>query len=352
MCNQKKLNHFIIAMGKKKITSKDIAEELGVSRSVVSFVLNGKNKEMRISDKLTERVLKHVEARNYQMNHLAQSLKTGRTMTIGLIVADIANPFFANIASEIEKEVRRKGYSVFFCSSNENKKNFKFQLENFKNRQVDGLILIPPINSDKILTLLGSQDIPFVIMDRVFENLGANSVNINNHKAAYDATTRLINNGRKKVALINVNNELITMSDRTNGYIDAIADNGMEANPDLLQQLKYSNVAEDVNEAVNKVILNNADAIIFTTNKLGVQGVQAISNKGKRIPEDIAVISFDDTTAYAVAKTSITAIKQPVAQMCKEAVRILMNSIDKSESNIDTEQVILDASFIIRESCP
>ena len=339
-------------MGKKKITSKDIAQELGISRSVVSFVLNGKNKEMRISDELTKKVLDLVETRNYQTNHIAKSLKTGKTHTIGLIVADIANPFFANIASEIEKEVRKKGYSVFFCSSNENKMNFKFQLENFKNRQVDGLILIPPINSDKILTLLGSQNIPFVIMDRVFENLGANSVNINNHKAAYDATTRLINNGRKKVALINVNNELITMSDRTNGYIDAIADNGMKANPDLLQQLKYSNVAEHVNEAVNKVIMNNADAIIFTTNKLGVQGVQAIGNKGKRIPEDIAVISFDDTSAYAVAKTSITAIKQPVAQMCKEAVRIIMKSIDKSESNIDTEQVILDASFIIRESCP
>jgi LacI family transcriptional regulator len=336
----------------KRITSKDIANELGISRTVVSFVLNGKNKEMRISDELTKKVLDLVETRNYQANHIAKSLKTGKTHTIGLIVADIANPFFAKIASEIEKEVRKKGYSVFFCSSNENKKNFNFQLENFKNRQVDGLILIPPINSDKILTVLGSQNIPFVIMDRVFENLSANSVNINNHKAAYDATTRLINNGRKKVALINVNNELITMSDRTNGYIDAIADNGMEVNPYLLQQLKYSNVAAHVNEAVNEVILNNADAIIFTTNKLGVQGVQAISNMGKRIPEDIAVISFDDTTAYAVAKTSITAIKQPLEQMCKEAVRILMKSIDKSEDNIDTEQIILDASFIVRESCP
>ncbi|MFT4847977.1 MAG: LacI family transcriptional regulator [Sediminicola sp.] len=341
-----------MAKGKKKITSKDIAMELGISRSVVSFVLNGKNKEMRISDELTKKVLELVETRNYQTNHIAKSLKTGKTHTIGLIVADIANPFFAEIASEIEKEVRKKGYSVFFCSSNENKKNFNFQLENFKNRQVDGLILIPPINSDKILTLLGSQNIPFVILDRVFENLSVNSVNINNHKAAYDATTRLINNGRKHIALINVNNELVTMGQRTIGYTDAVMDSGMKVNSELIKQLKFSNVAKDVNEAVKAVILNNADAVIFTTNKLGVQGIQAISNMEKRIPEDIAVISFDDTTAYAVAKTSITAIKQPLEQMCKEAVRILMKSIDKSESNIDTEQVILDASFIVRESCP
>jgi|TARA_B100001059_G_scaffold232422_1_gene270197 LacI family transcriptional regulator len=104
--------------------------------------------------------------------------------------------------------------------------------------------------------------------------------------------------------------------------------------------------------AVNKVISNNADAIIFTTNKLGIQGVQAISNMGKRIPEDIAVISFDDTTAYDVAKTSITAIKQPIEQMSKEAVRILMKSIDKSDVEIAPEYVTLDVSFIIRESCP
>ena len=189
-------------------------------------------------------------------------------------------------------------------------------------------------------------------MDRVFENLNVNAVNINNHKAAYDATIRLINNGRKHVALINVNNELITMGQRTTGYIDAVTNSGMKVNPELIKQLKYSNVVEDINKAVKAVILNNADAIIFTTNKLGVQGVQAINNMGKRIPEDIAVISFDDTTAYAVAKTSITAIKQPLEQMCKEAVRILMKSIDKSEGNIDTEQIILDASFIVRESCP
>ena len=91
-------------------------KELGISRSVVSFVLNGKNKEMRISDELTKKVLDLVETRNYQANHIAKSLKTGKTHTIGLIVADIANPFFAKIASEIEKEVRKKGYSVFFCS--------------------------------------------------------------------------------------------------------------------------------------------------------------------------------------------------------------------------------------------
>ncbi|NQU32283.1 MAG: LacI family DNA-binding transcriptional regulator [Bacteroidetes bacterium] len=339
-------------MQKKKKTSKDIARELGISRSVVSFVLNGKSKEMRISDELTQKVLAYVEESNYQPNYMAQSLKTGRTHTIGLIVADIANPFFAKMAREVEQEVSKKGYSVIFCSSDENKKHFNFQLENLKNRQVDGLLLTPPISSTKILTSLISQKIPFVIIDRVFENLSANSVNINNHKAAFDATKRLINNNRVKVALINVNNELFTMNQRTKGYVDALTDCGMKVNPELIKQLKFSNVAEDVNKAIADVIKNNADAILFTTNKLGVTGMQAISNLKKRIPEDIAVISFDDTDAYAVAKTPITAIRQPLELMSKEAVRILIKLIENAEENVAPEQVVLDTNFIIRESCP
>jgi LacI family transcriptional regulator len=341
-----------MAKGNKKITSKDIAEELGISRSVVSFVLNGKNKEMRISDKLTKRVLEHVEARNYQMNYVAQSLKTGKTLTIGLIVADIANPFFAKIARQVELEATKKGYSVIYCSSNENKKTFVKQLGNLKNRQVDGLILTPPINSDKVLTALRAQNFPFVIIDRISEDISVSSVNIDNIKAAYDATVRLIKNGKKKVALVNVNNKLATMRHRTEGYVDAITNAGGNINPGLIRQLKFSNVAEDVNKAVQEVILNGADAIVFTTNKLGILGLQAINNLGKRIPEDISVISFDDTDAYAVAKTSITAIKQPVEVMCKEAVRILMESIGNEEFKSQAEQMTLDVDFIVRESCP
>jgi LacI family transcriptional regulator len=336
----------------KRITSKDIANELGISRSVVSFVLNGKNKEMRISDELTNRVLKHIKNRNYQTNHLAKSLKTGKTFMIGLIVADISNPFFANIAREVELELSKHGYNVVFCSSDENKNKFKAQLDNFIHRQIDGLILIPPIKSANILKLLSFQNIPFVIIDRIFKDMDFNTVNINNHKAAFDATIRLIKNERKHVGLINVNNELFTMAQRTAGYVDALKDSGIIIDLELIKQLKFSNVEKNVNKAVNELIEKNVDAIIFTTNKLGIFGIQAIRNRKKRIPKDIAVISFDDADAYSLAITPITAVKQPLKQMSKEAVRILMKALDTNNSEIKPEQVILNVSFVVRESCP
>jgi LacI family transcriptional regulator len=339
-------------MHKKKLTSKDIARELGISRTVVSFVLNGKSKEMRISDELTRKVLDFVEASNYQPNYMAQSLKTGMTFTIGLIVADIANPFFAKMARTIEHELSKENYSVIFCSSDENIKNFNSQLDNLINRQVDGLILTPPIDSAKTLSSLSSQKIPFVVIDRIFENLDINSVIINNHKAAYDATSKLIRFGRKNVALINVNNELITMNQRTQGYLDAVADHGLKVNPGLVKQLLFSNVEADVNQAIEDAIGSRADGILFTTNKLGVTGIQALYKMNKRIPEDIAIISFDDTDAYAVAKTPITAIKQPLDQMSREAVELLMELIESKGNDIPSKQIVLDASFIVRESCP
>ena len=314
----------------KKITSQDIADELGISRSVVSFVLNGKNKEMRISDELTQKVLTLVENRNYQANQLARSLKTGKTFIIGLIVADISNPFFANIAREVELELSKYGYDVVFCSSDENKTKFKVQIENFIHRQVDGLILIPPVNSFDVLSVLNSQNIPFVIIDRDFTDKNINSVNINNHKAAYDATNRLINNDRKRVGIINVNNELLTMAERTAGYIEALNDNGIKINSELIKHLKFSKVSKHVYKAVEDLITNNVDAIIFTTNKLGVFGIQAIREMDKKIPEDIAVISFDDSEVYATAFTSITAVKQPLKHMSKDAVRIILKAINSN----------------------
>jgi LacI family transcriptional regulator len=336
----------------KKITSQDIADELGISRSVVSFVLNGKNKEMRISDELTQKVLTLVENRNYQANQLARSLKTGKTFIIGLIVADISNPFFANIAREVELELSKYGYDVVFCSSDENKTKFKVQIENFIHRQVDGLILIPPVNSFDVLSVLNSQNIPFVIIDRDFTDKNINSVNINNHKAAYDATNRLINNDRKRVGIINVNNELLTMAERTAGYIEALNDNGIKINSELIKHLKFSKVSKHVYKAVEDLITNNVDAIIFTTNKLGVFGIQAIREMDKKIPEDIAVISFDDSEVYATAFTSITAVKQPLKHMSKEAVRIILKAINSNNLKFDYEQIALDVSFIVRESCP
>jgi LacI family transcriptional regulator len=338
-------------MSKKKLTSKDIAKNLGISRTVVSFVLNGRSKEMRISDELTQKVLDYVTSHDYKPNHTAKSLRTGRSDTIGLIVADISNPFFARLARYIEIEATKKKYSVIFCSSDEDKKKFSTQLNTLRNRNVDGLILCPPIGSENTLKNLSQQHVPYVIIDRFFENIPANYVTIDNYKSAYQATRQLVKNHCRNIALINVNNELFTMNQRTKGYVDALVDAGLQPNSKLIKQLKFSKSTKDLKQIVTDVIENSADAILFTTNKLGVLGIQIIQGLGRRIPEDISIVSFDDNDAYTLASTPVTAVSQPLEQVSIEAVTILDDLIRKDKPISDFKNIVLDAELILRESC-
>lgn len=335
----------------KKITSKEIANHLGISRSTLSFIINGKSKEMRISDELTNRTLEYVKSINYTTNSIAKSLKTGKSYTIGLIVADISNAFFSQIAYRLEKEASKKGYYIMYSSSNEDKKQFNLQLENFINRRLDGLILAPPVDCVDFIEVLHTQKIPFVLIDRSIDSPKVNSVNINNYKAAYDATIRLIKNNRKNIAIINVNNQLSTMHDRTMGYLQALSDNHISVNQNLIAQLKFSNVIKDVKSAVEKVVQKGADGILFTTNKLSVSGLEKLKDMGVKIPHDLSVVSFDDTPVFRLFETSITTIKQPINEMCKAAIDVLLESIDNKNEASAPLRLELDSKLILRDSC-
>lgn len=335
----------------KKTTSKEIANHLGISRSTLSFIINGKSKEMRISDELTKKTLEYVKSINYTTNSIAKSLKTGKSFTIGLIVADISNPFFSQIAYRLEKEASNKGYYIMYSSSNEDEKQFNLQLDNFINRQLDGLILVPPVNCVDFVDILNTKRIPFVLVDRFIDGPVVNSVNIDNFKAAYEATNRLILNNRQNISIVNVNDQLLTMHNRTKGYLQCLSDNNISIDQRLIKQLKFSNAINDVKNAVQQVIQNGADAILFTTNKLSFSGLEKMKEMGVIIPDDVAVVSFDENPAFRLFDTSITTIKQPIKEMCKASIDILLKLIDNDDISIPTLQLELESSLILRNSC-
>ncbi len=335
----------------KKTTSKEIANHLGISRSTLSFIINGKSKEMRISDELTKKTLEYVKSINYTTNSIAKSLKTGKSFTIGLIVADISNPFFSQIAYRLEKEASKKGYYIMYSSSNEDEKQFNLQLDNFINRQLDGLILVPPVNCVDFVDILNTKRIPFVLVDRFIDGPVVNSVNIDNFKAAYEATNRLILNNRQNISIVNVNDQLLTMHNRTKGYLQCLSDNNISIDQRLIKQLKFSNAINDVKNAVQQVIQNGADAILFTTNKLSFSGLEKMKEMGVIIPDDVAVVSFDENPAFRLFDTSITTIKQPIKEMCKASIDILLKLIDNDDISIPTLQLELESSLILRNSC-
>lgn len=336
---------------KKKSTIKDIAEELGVSKSLVSFVLNGKSKEKRISESMTKKVLQEAERINYKPNYLAKSLRTGKSHTIALIIADISNPFFAKFARFLEIEASKYNYKVIFANSDEKKDKFAAELGVLKNRQVDGFILTPPIGSEKELLALQKQKMPFVIVDRYFKDVDSHTVIINNYQAGYEATLRLIENDRKKIAILNVNDQLLTMKQRVEGYRDALKKNNIAINPVLIKQLKFSHEKKLIMKAIREIIKEGADGLFFTTSKLTILGIECLRDLGIRIPEDISVISFDDLDVYKVTFTPISAVVQPIEEMSKEAIRILMKMIEGDYANGEHKNIVFDVDFVYRESC-
>jgi LacI family transcriptional regulator len=335
----------------KNSTINDIAKQLGVSNALVSFVLNGKSKEMRISDKMTSKVLELAKELNYTPNYLAKSLRSGRTFTLGIIVGDISNPFFAKLARHIEVEALKSGYKVVFGNSDENLSKFSEQLQVLKSRQVDGLILTPPAGSEGELYKLKEQKIPFVVLDRKFNKVDTHSVVINNYQASYDATERLIKNNRKNIALINIIPELFNMKQREEGFIDALKNNGVAVNKSLIKHLEFTHEKKNVMEAIQDIVQNNADAVLFATSKMGILGIECIRELGVNLPDDMSVISFDDTSAYRVSYTPITAVVQPLEQMSKEAVRILINIIEDKYNDGQYENIEFDVELVYRKSC-
>ena len=338
----------------KKTSLNDIALSLGVSKTLVSLVLNGKGKEHRISDEVCKKVLEVAKEMNYQPNQLAKGLRTGKTNTIGLIIADIANPFFGKLGREIEKEASRHGYRIMFCSSDESAIKSKQQIEMLLQGQVDGFIISPPMHSEEQIRNLARNKKPFVLIDRYFPDIDSNYIVIDNQEAAYIATMHLVDKAYKKIACITINADLVNMNDRLIGYKKALSDSGFEIDEDLIKLLPFSHESKDVNKAIKQLIgkdKKGIDAIFFTTSKVGIMGIESLGTLGLRIPDDVAVVSFDDPDAYKICSSPVTAMAQPLTEIGKMAVQVLLSEIKNPKSSIKTQKITLKTKFVIRKSC-
>lgn len=339
----------------KKTSLSDIAKHLGVSKTLVSFVLNGKGKEFRISEEICKKVIDVAKELNYQPNRIAQGLRTGRTNTIGLIIADIANPFFGILGREIEQEAARFGYRVIFCSSDENPEKSRQQIAMLQQSQVDGYIISPPKNSEDQIKSLARGNVPFVLIDRYFPEIECNHIVVDNFEAAYKATNHLLARGRKKIANITVNLDLVNMVQRTEGYKQALRDASIEVDENLIKVLPFSHenkdVARAIKELVGKSVQNKVDAILFSTSKLGINGIESISALGLKIPDDIAIVSFDNPDAYKICISPVTVVNQPLKEIGKTAVQILLNEIKHPDTPSRIQKITLKTDLIIRKSC-
>lgn len=333
---------------KKKASLKDIALKVGVSTALVSYVLNNK-KEGRISKTVAEKIRQVALEMDYRTNQIARSLKTRKSNTIGLIVADISNPFFSKLARYIEDEAEKKGYTVIMGSSDEYLDKFRKLTDTFLDRQVDGLIIAAGAKMEKHLHYLVDNNIPFVLVDRYFPQLHTNYVALDNYGAAFKAVSYLIEKGRNRIGMIAYETELHHLNERKRGYLAALKANKIPILKSRLKEVDLVHSEAAIERAVASLISGKqpVNALLLASSYIANTAVRLINSLAIKVPEDLAIISFDESEALELFYAPITFMKQPLCEMAQLATKILLDSIEK---NNKITQVNMEAELITRQS--
>lgn len=334
---------------KGKVSLKDIAGKVGVSTALVSYVLNNL-KEGRISKAVAQKIRETAKELNYRTNQIAKSLKINKTFTIGVIVADISNPFFSNLARIIEDEADKKNYTVIFGSCDENAQKSWKLMNALLDRQVDGFIIAPAENTESNIIYLKEHDIPFVLIDRYFPGLETNRVTLDNYKAAYTAVKHMIDGGNKRIGMVTFQTTLYNLNERKRGYLDALKENNIVFKKSWCKEIFFDDeikllVEKEINDLLS--VSQPVDAILFASNTLATYGLKYIHAMGIKVPDDLAIVSFDEMDASDLFYAPLTYLRQPIQEMGQMATKILLENIDEEREIV---QVDLEATFVIRNS--
>lgn len=336
----------------KKISIKDIAKKAGVSITTVSIVLNGNGPDRKISQEMIRKIMDEAEQLNYRPNQFAKSLRTGKTFTLGLIVDDISNFFFGHLAKTVEEEANKLGYTVMFCSSNNDEGQSRSVLGSLLNKQMDGYIIAPTASMLVEIQQLVEEEIPFVLIDRFFPNFAASYITLDNYKGSFDSVTHLVKQGYKKIAIVTSDTEQIQMQERLEGYKAALRKFKLPFLSSLVKKIPFKYTEPKIIREIEKFLIANPDidALLFTSNNLGISGLESLRNVNKKVAGDIGVICFDDNDLFRLASPAITVLSQPIRTIGKSAVKILIDHIEKKES-AETSLVLLP-NLIVRDSTP
>lgn len=329
-----------------KVSLKVIAQELGVSAATVSLVLNGKNKQGRVSAELSKKILDKAAELNYVPNSLAKGLKMGQSKSIGLIVSDISNVFFGTLALHVQNYAEKEGYTVIIANTNEKFEQMEKMIAFLNSRQVDGLIITPAEGSESLLETLLENKKPVVLVDRGFPDLDVPSVLINNYEICYQSTQKLIDGGIKNPAFVSYKQDQFHTNERERGFVDAakVAD---LYDPNNVKKVSYKRLSKDMDHSISELLMSErkVDAIFFATNTISMAGVKSLLKHDVIIQKDIQVMCFDESDAIDLFPFPVPFIKQPIKEMAKRALELLIDQIEKNDAN--NQKLFLEAELII-----
>ena len=327
----------------RRVTREEVANLAGTSTAVVSYVIN--NGPRPVSEETRRRVLDAVKQTGYRPNGIAKALAAGSSRTFGLVVPDISNPFFAAVAHAVEDEVFDAGMVLLLGDAAESKDRESEILGIFQQQQVDGLLFIGTDNHPHVHTI-ASAGTPVVVLDRVDEDHAAASVVVNNIAGAEAATVHLIGHGYRDIAYIGGPEGISTAEDRKAGWLRAMESAGLAVRAEWVIQADFSRAGglEAGRLLLSRDTLPRA---VFAANDQQAIGLLRVAYEtGIRVPEDLAVFTFDGTADAEFSAPPLSTIRQPIEEIARAAVRLLLN-----RDVAGTRRLTCDFEIVLRRSC-
>jgi len=335
----------------KNITLQDIANQLKISKATISIVLNGHGDEKRVSKETQKRIIQYARENNYRANHLARGLSLGKSDTIGLVVPNIGDNYFARIARRIERKARQSGYNVVFSSTGESGERESELIQSMLSRGVDGLIIASSQKNQEDILLLKKSKFPFVLIDRWYPELETNFVGEDNADGVSQATNQLFKMGKKRIGFVSLKSGLEALHMRLAGYQNTMMQNGLPVEDTFIEKLDYEYSESDMLEVIRSMAQppSSIEGIVFATHFLAASGLRALKKLDLRIPVDVALISFGQMNAFDLIEPPVTSVVQPVDELGDRAVEILFDNMGGKST--EPKHIILNNTLVIRKSC-
>jgi len=326
------------------MTIKELATELNISTTTVSRVLTGQEKKYRISSKTAQLVKDAAVQHKFEPNQIARNLRLQETNTIGLIIPDISNPFFASLAHAVELELRKRNKMILLCDSKDETSLEEESMMLLNGRKVDGMLIAPV--GHRWEHLVKKKTVPTVLIDRYFENANIPYVTTDNYYGAHEATHFLLEKGHRNIACIQGIVNTSPNENRVAGYLQAMQDYGIPEKDCTILGSDYS-VSNGYEST--KILLSKKEiptAIFALNNQIAIGIMKALKEASLTIPNDISLVVFDEQPYFELLSPPLTAIKQPINAIGKAAVEMLIKLL----VNKKVENTMLQPQFIPRNS--
>ncbi len=327
-------------------TIRDVAKHAGVAPITVSRVINNAD---YVSQKTRDRVEAAVEELGYVPNMLGQSLRFKQTMTLALVLTDITNPFWTTVARGVEDVAQANGYSIILCNTDESEAKQEQYLQMLLRRRIDGILLAPSSSDPNPIQLIQKQGIPIVLLDRKIPDVQVDIVRADSENGSYQLINHLLSLGHKHIAMLSGPQTVSTAVDRANGYQRALTDANFPADA---SRLYWGEFNQDSGYHMAKTALSTTPpptALFAANNFIAIGALHALKELDLHVPDDIALVTVDDTPPTFLQDPFLTVITQPSRDMGQQAAQLILDRLTNTIDN-STQHIVLPTQLFVRAS--